>query len=136
MVPSFVWDFIVGLGAIGFYTVVFYCLATWLYRNWLLKPLDVQVKKSFRKSYSEVRDVMNFFLLVLESICWNGDRWAVVTGSTDCAGKGWAIKMAQEGLNVVLVSRNPEKLDKVRTEILNDYDVQVKCVASESYQVR
>ena len=56
-----------------------------------------------------------------------------MTGSTDGAGKGWAIKMAQEGLNVVLVSRNPEKLDKVRTEILNDYDVQVKCVASESY---
>jgi len=105
MVPSFVWDFIVGLGAIGFYTVVFYCLATWLYRNKLLKPLDVQ------------------------SIYGNGDWWAVVTGSTDGAGKGWAIKMAQEGLNVVLVSRNPEKLDKVRSEILNDYDVQVKCVA-------
>ena len=78
---------------------------------------------------------MNIFLLVLQSIYGNGDWWAVVTGSTDGAGKGWAIKMAQEGLNVVLVSRNPEKLDKVRTEILNDYDVQVKCVASESYQV-
>ena len=68
MVPSFVWDFIVGLGAIGFYTVVFYCLATWLYRNWLLKPLDVQVKKSFRKPYSEVRDAMIFFVGVAEHL--------------------------------------------------------------------
>ncbi|XP_074557499.1 very-long-chain 3-oxoacyl-CoA reductase 1-like [Curcuma longa] len=39
--------------------------------------------------------------------------WAVVTGSTDGIGKAFAFQLAREGLNVLLVGRNPEKLDDV-----------------------
>ncbi|KAL3819319.1 hypothetical protein ACJIZ3_005224 [Penstemon smallii] len=47
--------------------------------------------------------------------------WALVTGSTDGIGKAFAFKLAEMGLNLVLVSRNKAKLEQVSTEIL------VKC---------
>ncbi|KAL3650665.1 hypothetical protein CASFOL_007068 [Castilleja foliolosa] len=43
--------------------------------------------------------------------------YAMVTGSTDGIGKAFAFKLAEKGLNLVLVSRNPTKLKSVSTEI-------------------
>ena len=44
-------------------------------------------------------------------------QWAVVTGATDGIGKAYAEELADEGMNVVLISRSQEKLDKVAAEI-------------------
>ncbi|XP_014672612.1 PREDICTED: very-long-chain 3-oxoacyl-CoA reductase-like [Priapulus caudatus] len=55
--------------------------------------------------------------------------WAVVTGATDGIGKVYAEKLAKIGLNVVLVSRSPEKLKAVENEISAGSNVQVKTVA-------
>jgi len=44
-------------------------------------------------------------------------QWAVVTGATDGIGKGYAKQLAKRGLNVVLISRNAEKLQAVAEEI-------------------
>lgn len=41
----------------------------------------------------------------------------VVTGSTDGIGKSYATELAKRGMNVVLVSRTLEKLEKVAAEI-------------------
>ncbi|XP_072045239.1 very-long-chain 3-oxoacyl-CoA reductase-B-like [Amphiura filiformis] len=54
--------------------------------------------------------------------------WAVVTGATDGIGKAYAQELAQKGLNIVLISRTPEKLGNVAAEIETQYKVQTKTV--------
>lgn len=44
-------------------------------------------------------------------------RFAVVTGATDGIGKGYARRLASRKMNLVLVGRSPEKLDRVASEI-------------------
>ncbi|GAB2220430.1 hypothetical protein Droror1_Dr00008080 [Drosera rotundifolia] len=44
-------------------------------------------------------------------------QWAIVTGSTDGIGKAFACQLARKGLNLVLVSRDPTKLDAVSDQI-------------------
>ncbi|WRX15194.1 Short-chain dehydrogenase/reductase SDR - like 10 [Theobroma cacao] len=43
--------------------------------------------------------------------------WALVTGATDGIGKAFARQLAQQGLNLILVSRNSNKLKTVSNEI-------------------
>ncbi|GAA0151825.1 hypothetical protein LIER_37362 [Lithospermum erythrorhizon] len=47
--------------------------------------------------------------------------WALVTGPTDGIGKGFAFELAKKGLNLVLVGRNPDKLNVVRSLINGKY---------------
>lgn len=44
---------------------------------------------------------------------------AVVTGATDGIGKAFAIELARKGLNVLIISRNPQKLQETQQEILS-----------------
>jgi len=41
-----------------------------------------------------------------------GESWAVVTGATDGIGLGFCEVLTKLGFNVLLISRNPEKLTK------------------------
>ncbi|XP_045148172.1 testosterone 17-beta-dehydrogenase 3-like [Echinops telfairi] len=43
--------------------------------------------------------------------------WAVVTGATDGIGRAYAHQFAKKGLNIVLISRNANKLEKEAKEI-------------------
>lgn len=43
--------------------------------------------------------------------------WGVVTGASEGIGRGYALELARRGLNVVLMSRSQEKLEKVAAEI-------------------
>lgn len=56
-------------------------------------------------------------------------QWAVITGSTDGIGKAYAKAFAAKGFDIVLVSRNPEKLEDVAQEIEKKYKVKTKVVA-------
>ena len=42
--------------------------------------------------------------------------WALVTGSTDGIGKAIALELAQRGFNIILISRNLEKLNSTAKE--------------------
>ncbi|KAI2579921.1 HSDL1 isoform 5, partial [Pan troglodytes] len=44
-------------------------------------------------------------------------RWAVVSGATDGIGKAYAEELASRGLNIILISRNEEKLQVVAKDI-------------------
>ena len=44
-------------------------------------------------------------------------QWAIITGSTDGIGKAYAQELARRGLNVMLISRNNDKLKVVKEEI-------------------
>uniref|UniRef100_A0A0K0FTM4 Estradiol 17-beta-dehydrogenase 12 (inferred by orthology to a human protein) n=1 Tax=Strongyloides venezuelensis TaxID=75913 RepID=A0A0K0FTM4_STRVS len=46
-----------------------------------------------------------------------GGEWVAVTGSTDGVGKEYAIQLAKKGFNILLISRNPTKLEYVKNEI-------------------
>nr|XP_043624101.1 very-long-chain 3-oxoacyl-CoA reductase 1-like [Erigeron canadensis] len=55
--------------------------------------------------------------------------WALVTGSTDGIGKAFAFELAKKDLNLILVGRNPSKLDDVSNEISSKFPkIQVKKV--------
>ena len=44
--------------------------------------------------------------------------WAVITGCTDGIGLEYARLLATRGMNLILVGRNPQKLDAVRQELI------------------
>nr|XP_039268278.1 very-long-chain 3-oxoacyl-CoA reductase-like [Styela clava] len=56
-------------------------------------------------------------------------KWAVVTGSTDGIGKAFAVELAKLGLNIILISRNPEKLNQVSKEIKEHYKIETMTIA-------
>nr|XP_003706965.2 PREDICTED: inactive hydroxysteroid dehydrogenase-like protein 1 isoform X1 [Megachile rotundata] len=59
-------------------------------------------------------------------------EWAVVTGSTDGIGKAYAKELATRGLNLVLISRTLEKLEKTRNEILQENPaIEVKIIVAD-----
>ncbi|XP_030527739.1 very-long-chain 3-oxoacyl-CoA reductase-like protein At1g24470 [Rhodamnia argentea] len=56
--------------------------------------------------------------------------WALVTGCTNGIGRALAFRLAQRGLNLVLVSRNHEKLKTVSHEIETNFlGIQTRIVA-------
>ncbi|KAK8747322.1 hypothetical protein OTU49_016747, partial [Cherax quadricarinatus] len=55
-------------------------------------------------------------------------KWAVVTGCTDGIGKEYAKELAKRGMNIVLISRSLDKLQKVSDEIVQEYKVQTEIV--------
>lgn len=47
--------------------------------------------------------------------------WALITGSTDGIGKALAFELANKGLNLILVGRNPSKLEDTANAIHERY---------------
>ncbi|NXK60965.1 HSDL1 protein, partial [Sylvietta virens] len=58
-------------------------------------------------------------------------RWAVVTGSTDGIGKAYAEELAKRGVNIILVSRNKEKLEAVSRSISETYQVETDFIVAD-----
>nr|CAH8865664.1 unnamed protein product [Trichobilharzia regenti] len=58
-------------------------------------------------------------------------EWAIVTGATDGIGKAYAEQLAKDGLNIMLISRNLEKLSKVAKEIESSYGVKTRVVVAD-----
>ncbi|MED6145243.1 Very-long-chain 3-oxoacyl-CoA reductase 1 [Stylosanthes scabra] len=54
--------------------------------------------------------------------------WAIVIGSTDGIGKAMALELASKGLNLLLIGRNPLKLDATSKDIKenSNNNVEVK----------
>ncbi|CAI2375225.1 unnamed protein product [Moneuplotes crassus] len=55
--------------------------------------------------------------------------YVVVTGATNGLGLGYARKFAEKGFNLVLVARNSEKLNTVKSELLRSHpDIDIKLI--------
>jgi len=61
--------------------------------------------------------------------------WALVTGSTSGIGAAFAQLLAKRGYNLVLVSRDQNKLDKTKKNIDEKHDVQIRTLAVDLYQL-
>ncbi|XP_034098762.2 hydroxysteroid dehydrogenase-like protein 1 [Drosophila albomicans] len=57
--------------------------------------------------------------------------WAAVTGSSDGIGKEYAKELARNGINVVLIARNEEKLKTVAKEISLESKVETKIIVAD-----
>ena len=64
----------------------------------------------------------------------NLGSWAVVTGASEGIGKGYALELARRGLNVVIMSRSREKLQKVADEIQEKYKREVLIISVDFTQ--
>ncbi|XP_019361311.1 PREDICTED: inactive hydroxysteroid dehydrogenase-like protein 1 isoform X4 [Gavialis gangeticus] len=58
-------------------------------------------------------------------------RWAVVTGATAGIGKAYAEQLANHGVNVILISRNKEKLQAVAKDIAETYKVKTDFIVAD-----
>ncbi|CAB4070157.1 HSD17B12 [Lepeophtheirus salmonis] len=55
-------------------------------------------------------------------------QWALVTGATDGIGRAYADALAKRGLDIILVSRSPFKLQNAAADIENKYKVKTKII--------
>lgn len=70
-------------------------------------------------------------LLQSSNTSYKPGTWALVTGSTDGIGKGFAIVLAKKGMNIVQVSRNPSKLESLASDLYSKYGIQVKNIVKD-----
>ncbi|XP_013181470.1 PREDICTED: inactive hydroxysteroid dehydrogenase-like protein 1 isoform X1 [Papilio xuthus] len=76
--------------------------------------------------------LMPFFLPTeVQSLTKKFGSWAAVTGSTDGVGREYARELARRGLNVVLISRNQDKLRNVAAEIEKESAVKTKIIVAD-----
>ncbi|OAF69457.1 hypothetical protein A3Q56_02811 [Intoshia linei] len=70
--------------------------------------------------------IMRLFGVKGENIKKHG-KWAVITGATSGMGLAFCHQLAKDGLNLVLISRNLNKLNEVSQE-LEKYNVKIKII--------
>ncbi|XP_026328000.1 inactive hydroxysteroid dehydrogenase-like protein 1 [Hyposmocoma kahamanoa] len=76
--------------------------------------------------------LMPYFLPAEEqSLVKKYGPWAAVTGATDGIGKQYAIELARRGLNLVLISRNVDKLRACAAEIEKEHNVKTKVIVAD-----
>lgn len=56
--------------------------------------------------------------------------WALITGASDGLGKSFAQELARYGFNLILISRTPEKLSRLQTE-LEVLGIQARTVCAD-----
>uniref|UniRef100_A0A7N0TE67 Uncharacterized protein n=1 Tax=Kalanchoe fedtschenkoi TaxID=63787 RepID=A0A7N0TE67_KALFE len=59
--------------------------------------------------------------------------WALVTGATDGIGRAMAFQLASKGLSLILLARNPSKLESTSQELAEKFGnkVAVKCIVAD-----
>lgn len=55
--------------------------------------------------------------------------WALIAGGSEGLGASFAVKLAEAGINLILVARRPEPLDKLSHELLSHHKVEVRTLA-------
>ncbi|GER31329.1 very-long-chain 3-oxoacyl-CoA reductase 1 [Striga asiatica] len=95
---------------------------------WLIIPISLGLLSLLKLTLSIFIWVYVNFLRPGKNLKKYGS-WALVTGPTDGIGKAFAFQLARKGLNLILVGRNPSKLEEVSGSIKSKYgSVQIKSV--------
>jgi 17beta-estradiol 17-dehydrogenase / very-long-chain 3-oxoacyl-CoA reductase len=65
-----------------------------------------------------------------------GDSWALITGSTNGIGEGFAHALCVKNFNVVLHGRNQQKLDTLKSTLQKQYpNVQIETVIADVFDI-
>ncbi|CAA7405072.1 unnamed protein product [Spirodela intermedia] len=88
--------------------------------RWVLLLLSLGLFQVSRLSLAFLRWVYTFFLRPPKHLLDYG-RWAIVTGPTDGIGKVIAFELARQGLSLILVGRNPDKLKSVSAALQAEF---------------
>lgn len=56
-------------------------------------------------------------------------QWAIVTGATSGIGEAFSYELAAQKMNLLIISRSQDKLEKVQSEITSKYKVQCRYIA-------
>ena len=59
--------------------------------------------------------------------------WAVIAGASDGTGAEYARQFAQAGINLLLVSRRQQVLDKLAAELHADHNIETRTLALDLY---
>lgn len=95
---------------------------------WLL-PLVIIGTFTFSKLLLSFLNWVYVYFLRPPKNLKNYGSWAIVTAPTDGIGKGFAFELAKQGLNLILVARNPEKLNNISNSIQTEHaEVKIKNV--------
>ncbi|KAI5189882.1 17beta-estradiol 17-dehydrogenase / very-long-chain 3-oxoacyl-CoA reductase [Nematocida minor] len=62
-------------------------------------------------------------------------KWGIVTGCTDGIGLGMARELAAQGVNLVLISRSTEKLQKLQEELSPKIKVEIVAIDFENEEI-
>jgi short-subunit dehydrogenase len=57
--------------------------------------------------------------------------WALVAGASEGIGAAWADYAASQGLSLILVARDPDKLDQKRRQLVADFGVDVLTISQD-----
>lgn len=60
--------------------------------------------------------------------------WALITGSSQGIGKGFARRLAQEGFDLVMTARRPDILEQSAKELSDEFGVQTRTLALDMTQ--
>ena len=61
--------------------------------------------------------------------------WALVTGATSGIGAALVEQLASEGLNIVSVARNAQRLETQATKLRAEHNIEVRPVAADQRDV-
>ncbi|KAL0682728.1 hypothetical protein Bca4012_049576 [Brassica carinata] len=99
--------------------------------TWLLVLFSLGSISILRFTFTLLTSLYIYFLRPGKNLRRYGS-WAIITGPTDGIGKAFAFQLAQKGLNLVLVARNPDKLKDVSDSIQAKYsNTQIKTVVMD-----
>jgi uncharacterized protein len=65
------------------------------------------------------------------ALCKRYGSWAVVTGASDGIGRAFAVELARQGLNLVLVARRTELLESLAGELRRKHAVVCRVVTAD-----
>uniref|UniRef100_A0A182M344 Steroid dehydrogenase n=1 Tax=Anopheles culicifacies TaxID=139723 RepID=A0A182M344_9DIPT len=92
--------------------------------------------------YDNLRTPVLLLLRSIQKLCLGGQKslsetygpWAVITGSSDGIGKGYAHYLASQGMKVLLIARNEAKLKRVAEEITAQHGTETKIMVADFSQ--
>ncbi|XP_042344332.1 testosterone 17-beta-dehydrogenase 3 [Plectropomus leopardus] len=96
--------------SVGATVIVFYGVKLLLFSRMLFPKMWFPLSKSFFTSMGE---------------------WAVVTGASEGIGRAYAFALAEQGMNIVIMSRTKVALDQVAKEISDTTGQRVKVIVTD-----
>jgi len=106
-------------------------------RNWRDLILLAGLYYTTKVTINTVDSLYNGFKTFCLPLIWQRDfqeeygPWAVITGCSKGIGLCYAHELAKRGMNLVLIARKVELLNKIADEIMSQYKVKVEVIIAD-----